>query len=159
QPRTEVLESRALLSGAHALHPNLEVGGAHPDTIFLIPKGRPTLPRTGGAAALVSPGVLLVVVNKPRNLPNETTIQDDGAGNVTVESNGHNPPTFHGVTQIFVDARGKTNTVHFNLTGTVTMAQVVDVQLDGTNSNLIQNLGTFNANGMLMFQLQTAPRP
>src|SRR5207253_2356206 len=99
QPRAEVLESRALLSGGHAIHPGSGAGLAHPD-IFLIPHGPPTPPRTGGAAALVSPGVLLVVVNKPGNFANETTIQDDGAGNVTVEWNGHNPPTFHGVTRI-----------------------------------------------------------
>ena len=147
QPRAEVLESRALLSGT--IMQSIRVSGpreAHPDFFrFQIPHGPPTPLRTGGAAALVSPGVLLVVINKPGNFPNETTIQDDGAGNVTVEWNGHNPPTFHGVSRIIVDARGKTNTVTFTLTGNVTVAQEVDVQLDGTNSDLIPNLGAFNA--------------
>jgi hypothetical protein len=157
RPEADVLESRALLSGARALHPSPEVGRAHPDT-FIIPHGPPTPLRTGGAAALVG-SVLLVVVNKPGNFPNETTIQDDGAGNVTVEWNGHTPPTFHGVTQIIVDARGKMNTVTFNLTGSVTKAQEVEVQLDGTKSFFSPNLGAFNANGLLTFQIQTAPAP
>jgi len=125
----------------------------------VIPHGPPTPPRTGGAAAIVSPGVLLVVVNKPGNFANETTIQDDGTGNVTVEWNGHTPPTFHGVSRIVVDARGKTNTVTFTLTGNVTVAQEVDVRLDGTNSALSPNLGAFNPNGMLTFQVETAPAP
>jgi hypothetical protein len=163
QPQAEVLESRALLSAGHAVHAraiHASAGGrlAHPDT-FLVPTGVRTPLRTGGAAALVGSGVLLVVINKPGNFHNETTIQDDGAGNVTVEWNGHHPPTFHGVTRIVVDARGKMNMVTFNLTGDVTVAQEVDIQLDGTNSNLISNLGHFNANGLLTFQLQTAPAP
>jgi hypothetical protein len=157
QPRAEVLESRALLSGGHAIHSSSESRQAHPD-IFVIPHGPPTPPRTGGAAALVG-SVLLVVTNKPGNFPNETTIQDDGAGNVTVEWNGHTPPTFHGVSQIVLDGRGSTNSVAFILTGNVTRAQEVDVQLDGTHSFLTQNLGTFNANGLLTFQTQTAPAP
>jgi len=107
----------------------------------------------------VSPGILLVVINKPGNFPNETTIQDDGAGDVTVEWNGHNPPTFHGVSRIVVDARGKTNTVTFNLTGNVTVAQEVDVRLDGTNSSFAPSLGAFNPNGLLTFQIETAPLP
>jgi len=161
QPRAEVLESRALLSAGHAVHAHAihaRAGGrlAHPDT-FLVPTGVRTSPRTGGAA--VGSGVLLVVINKPGNFHNETTIQDDGAGNVTVEWNGHHPPIFHGVTRIVVDARGKINMVTFDLTGNVTVAQEVDIQLDGTNSNLISNLGNFNANGLLTFQLQTAPAP
>jgi hypothetical protein len=178
QPRAEVLESRELLSGAHALHPHSEIGRASPDTMFIpikdhatpfvrcvpigkgvfcFPEGEPTPPRTGGAAALVGPGVLLVVTNKPKNFPNEATIQDDGAGNVTVEWNGHTPPTFHGVSQIFVEGRGKTNTVHFDLTGDVTVPQVVVISLDGTNSNFTQNLGKFQTNGMLTLGLVTAP--
>ena len=90
---------------------------------------------------------------------NQAVIQDDGAGNVTVEWNGHTPPTFHGVSQIFVDCRGKTNTVTFNLTGNVTLPQQVDVQLDGTHSSDVSNVGAFNANGLLTFQIQTAPAP
>jgi hypothetical protein len=100
-----------------------------------------------------------VVINKPGNSQNETTIQDDGGGNVTVEWNGHHPPIFHGVTRIVVDARGKMNTVTFDLTGNVTVPQEVDIQLDGTHSFLSPNLGSFNANGLLTFQIQTAPAP
>jgi hypothetical protein len=137
-PRVEALEDRRLC------------------TIFIVPHGPPTPARTGGAAALVG-SVLLVVTNRPG--ANEATIQDDGAGNVTVEWNGHTPPTFHGVTQIIVDARGRMNTVTFNLTGSVTKAQEVDVRLDGTNSFFTPNLGAFNANGLLTFQIQTAPAP
>jgi hypothetical protein len=159
QPRAEALESRALLSGGHAVHAGSGGRLAHPDLIFIIPHGPPTPVRTGGAAALVGPGILLVVTNKPGNFPNEATIQDDGGGNVTVEWNGHTPPTFHGISQIFIDARGKTNTVHFELTGNVTVPQEVDIQLDGTNSNLFSDLRNFNANGLLKFQLQTAPKP
>jgi len=88
----------------------------------------------------------------------EATIQDDGAGNVTVEWNGHNPPTFHGVTRVVVDARGKSNSINFTLTGDVTMPQEVDVRLDGTNSFLSSSLGGFQTNG-LAFQIQTAPTP
>jgi hypothetical protein len=180
QPRAEMLELRALLSGAHALDGHSETGRAHPDTmsvpvmghatpfvrcvpigssVFCFPEGPPTPPRTGGAAALVGPGTLLVVTNKPGNFPNEATIQDDGAGNVTVEWNGHTPPTFHGVSQIFVEGRGRRNTVQFILTGDVTVPQVVIVGLDGTNSNFAENLGTFKTNGMLTFGLGTAPAP
>jgi len=156
-PRAEALESRALLSGGHAIHSHPGAREAHPD-FFVIPHGPPTPPRTGGAAALVSPGILLVVINKP--VPtNETTIEDDGAGNVTVEWNGHNPPTFHGVSRIIVDARGKTNTVTFSLTGNVTVAQEVDVRLDGTHSSFMPNLGAFKPNGLLTFQIETAPVP
>jgi hypothetical protein len=151
-----MLESRVLLSGAHALHLNPGIGPAHPD-VFNRPKRPPTPPQEGGAAALVGPGVLLVVTNHPG--ANEATIQDDGRGNVTVEWNGHTPPTFHGVTQIILDGRGKTNSFTFILTGNVTMAQELDVQPDGTHSFLTQSLGTFNANGLLTFQTQTAPVP
>ena len=157
RPEADVLESRALLSGARSLHPGPEIGGGHPDLLFIIPHGPPTPLRTGGAAALVGPGVLLVVTNKPGS--NDAVIQDDGAGNITVEWNGHTPPTFHGVTRIIVDARGKMNTVIFDLTGSVTKAQEVDVQLDGTSSSYVPNLGAFNANGLLTFQIQTAPAP
>jgi hypothetical protein len=102
---------------------------------------------------------LLVVTNKPGNFPNLATIQDDGGGNVTVEWNGHTPPTFHSVNQIFVEGRGKRNTVHFDLTGDVTVPQAVVVSLDGTNSNFTPNLGTFKTNGMLTFGLVTGPAP
>ncbi len=157
RPEADVLESRALLSGARALHPSHELVGAHPELLFIIPHGPPTPLRTGGAAALVGPGILLVVTNHPGS--NQAVIQDDGAGNVTVEWNGHTPPTFHGVTQIFVDCRGKANSVTFDLTGNVTVPQQVDVQLDGTHSSEVSNVGAFNANGLLTFQLQTAPAP
>ena len=157
QPGAELLESRALLSGTHAFHSSLYEARIHPDLIFIIPHGPPTPLRTGGAAALVGPGTLLVVTNKPGNFANEATIQDDGAGNVTVEWNGHTPPTFHGVSRIVFDGRGKMNTVNFALTGNVTVAQELDIQLDGTHSNFISNLGNFNPNGLLKIQLQTAP--
>jgi hypothetical protein len=185
RPEADALESRALLSGARALHPSPELGRAHQATlieprtsamreepvamvkciptasggVFCVPGGLATPPRTGGAAALVSPGVLLVVTNKPGNFPNEATIQDDGGGNVTVEWNGHKPPTFHAISQIVVDARGKMNTVTFNLTGNVTNAQEFDVQLDGTNSSFVPNLGAFNASGLVKIHLDTAPAP
>jgi hypothetical protein len=159
-PQLEALESRALLSAGHAHHPIFRALHAHTDVFrFTIPRGTPTPPRTGGAAALVSPGVLLVVTNKPGNFLNNAVIQDDGAGNVTVEWNGHTPPTFHGVSEIFVDSRGKTGSVSFELTGNVTVAQTVDVQLDGTNSGASYQLGGFQTNGLLTFQLQTAPTP
>jgi len=157
------LESRELLSstsglihgfGVREVHDR--VREVHPD-FFTIPHGPPTSPRIGGAAALVG-SVLLVVVNKPGNFLNETTIQDDGAGNVTVEWNGHNPPTFHGVSRIVIDARGRSNVVNYTLTGNVTVPHEVDVRLDGTNSNFTQTL-TGHTNGELLFQLQTAPPP
>jgi hypothetical protein len=58
-----------------------------------------------------------------------------------------------------VDARGKTNSVNFTLTGNVSVAQEVDVQLDGTSSDLIQHPGAFNASNLLTLQTQTAPAP
>ena len=54
---------------------------------------------------------------------------------------------------------GKTNSVNFSLTGNVTRDQAVDIQLDGTNSDLIQSLGAFNASGLLTLRTQTAPAP
>jgi hypothetical protein len=136
-PRLEALEDRRLC------------------TIFIIPHGPPTPPRTGGAAALVG-SVLLVVTNKPG--ANQAVIQDDGAGDVTVEWNGHTPPTFHGVTRIVLDGRGRRNDFTYTLTGNVTLAHEVDVRLDGTNSTFIPNLGAFQTNG-LTFKLETGPAP
>ena len=178
-PRVEALESRALLSSTSGLirglipHHVAEGAGAllfsnsglvhisrvreaHAD--FDIPHGPPTSPLVGGGAALVG-SVLLVVTNKLGNFANEATIQDDGAGNVIVEWNGHTPPTFHGVTRVVVDARGKSNSINFTLKGDVTTPQEVDLRLDGTNSFLSTNLGSFKTNGMLAFQIQTAPTP
>jgi hypothetical protein len=54
---------------------------------------------------------------------------------------------------------GKTNSVNFTLTRNVTRAQEVGVQLDGTNSDLIQSLGDFNDSGLLTLQTQIAPAP
>jgi hypothetical protein len=179
RPQAEQLESRALLSGVHGLLSASEFIRADRDLliaaktslmskqkvmvkcvggVFCVPEGPLTPPRTGGAAALVSPGVLLVVTNKPR-ITNTITIQDDGGGDVTVEWNGHTPPTFHGVSQIFVDARARANAVVFSLTDNAVVAQQVDVQLDGTESTFTENLGSFQTNGNLTFQFQTAPTP
>jgi hypothetical protein len=134
-PRVEALEARRLCT-------------------FFIPS-LTTPKRTGGAAALVG-SVLVVVTNKPG--ANEATIQDDGGGNVTVEWNGHTPPTFHGVTRIVLDGRGHKNVFNFRLTGNVTVPHEVDVRLDGTNSNVIEDLGGFLSSG-LTFQAQTGPAP
>jgi hypothetical protein len=123
--------------------------------VFCFPEGPPTPPRTGGAAFL-SGSVLIVVTNHKG--ANEATIQDDGGGNVTVEWNGHTPPTFHGVTRIVLDGRGRKNVFNFRLTGNVTVPHEVDALLDGTNSSFIQDLGGFQSTG-LTFQTQTAPAP
>jgi hypothetical protein len=85
-------------------------------------------------------------------------IKDDGGGNVTVEWNGHTPPTFHGVTRIVLDGRGRSNFFNFIPTGNVTKPHEVDVRLDGTNSSFVQNLGGFQTDG-LTFQIETAPAP
>jgi hypothetical protein len=134
-PRVEALEARRLCT-------------------FFIPS-LPTPKRTGGASALVG-SVLVVVTNRPG--ANETTIQDDGGGNVTVEWNGHTPPTFHGVSRIVLDGRGRQNVFNFRLTNNVTVPHEVDALLDGTNSSFIQDLGGFQSSG-LSFQTQTAPAP
>jgi hypothetical protein len=55
-----------------------------------------------------------------------------------------------------LSSRGR---VIFILTGNITRAQEVDVRLDGTNSNLTQDLGGFNASDLLTLQTQTAPVP
>jgi hypothetical protein len=104
----------------------------------------PVSPGSGGAAALVGS---VLHVNLSLLLVNEATIHDDGAGNVTVEWNGHNPPTFHGVTQIVIDAHGQRNTVNYILTGNVTRAHEVDVRLAG-NSTFTPKLGEFHSNGL-----------
>ena len=136
-PRLEALEDRRLC------------------TIFTIPHGPPTPLRTGGAAALVG-SVLLVVTNHPG--ANQAVISDDGAGDVTVEWNGHTPPTFHGVTRIVLDGKGRQNSFVYNLTGNVTVPHEVDVLLHGTNSTFVQNLGGFSSSG-LTFKIESAPAP
>jgi hypothetical protein len=103
--------------------------------------------------------VLLAVVNKPGNFLSTISVQDDGAGDVTVEWNSHTPPTFHNVSRIVLDGRGRSNLVSFALTGNVTLAHEVDVRLDGTNSGFIQNLGGLQTNGMSGFEVETAPAP
>src|SRR5579864_9796216 len=110
-PSTEPLEGRQLC------------------TTFVIPHGPPTPVRTGGAAALV--GSVLLVVTNFRGA-NQAVIMDDGAGNVTVEWNGHTPPTFHGVTRIVLNGRGRTNAFQYVLTGNVTAPDEVDVLLHGS---------------------------
>jgi hypothetical protein len=122
---------------------------------FCFPEGPPTPPRIGGAAFL-SGSVLIVVTNHPG--ANQVLILDDGGGNVTVEWNGHTPPTFHGVSRIVLDGKGRTNTLSFVLTGNVTVPHEVDVLLHGTNSSFTPNLGGFQTNG-LTFQTQSAPAP
>jgi hypothetical protein len=124
-------------------------------SVFCFPEGPPTPPRTGGAAFL-SGSVLIVITNHPG--ANQGVIQDDGAGNVTVEWNGHTPPTFHGVTRIVLDGKGRSNTFDFSLTGNVTKPQEVDLLLHGTHSSFSENLGGFDAGG-LTFDSSTAPAP
>jgi|SRR5579864_2585198 len=136
-PSTEPLEGRQLC------------------TTFVIPHGPPTPLRTGGAAALVG-SVLLVVTNKPG--ANQAVILDDGAGNVTVEWNGHTPPTFHGVSRIVLDGRGHQNRFLYELTGNVKVAHEVDVRLDGNHSSFTPLLGTFQTHG-LTFQTERGPAP
>jgi hypothetical protein len=140
-PRVEPLENRVLCNAG---------------SLFSLPSLPPTPKRTGGAAALVG-SVLVVVTNHPG--ANEATIQDDGAGNVTVEWNGHTPPTFHGVTRIVLDGKGHKNAFQYVLTGNVKVAEEVDVLLHGTDSTFNPNLGNFNPDGLLTLQVQTAAAP
>jgi hypothetical protein len=145
-------------TGTHRnrFHPQLEpLEDRRLCAFFTIPHGPPTPARTGGAAALVG-SVLLVVTNRPGF--NQARVLDDGAGNVTVEWNGHTPPTFHGVTRIVLDGRGRRNAVNYILTGNVTKAHEVDVRLDGTHSAFTPNVAGFQTNG-LTFQIETAPAP
>ena len=144
-PRVEALEDRCVPVRC------VPIGSS----VFCFPEGTATPPRTGGAAFL-SGSVLIVVTNHPG--ANQAVIQDDGAGNVTVEWNGHTPPTFHGVTQIVLDGKGRKNTFTFNLTGNVTVPHEVDVLLHGTSSSFTPNLGGFSTSG-LTFQIQSAPAP
>jgi hypothetical protein len=58
-----------------------------------------------------------------------------------------------------VNDHASSNLVSVSLTGNLTVATEVDIRLDGTNSALLQNLGTFQTDGLLTFQLQTAPTP
>jgi hypothetical protein len=124
--------------------------------VFCFPEGPPTPPRTGGAA-FFSGSTLVVVTNHPG--ANQGTIQDDGAGNVTVEWNGHTPPTFHGVTGIVLDGKGRQNTFGFTLTGNVTTPQPVDVVQHGKHDTFDKSLGNFNTNGQLTFDVIKEPPP
>jgi hypothetical protein len=158
-PRLEALEDRRLCTAffshlprtAHRTSP----AGVLAATLFTIPHLPPTPARTGGAAALEG-SVLVVVTNHPG--ANQAVIQDDGAGNVTVEWNGHTPPTFHGVSRIVLDGKGRTNAFQYVLTGNVTAPDEVDVLLHGSNSTFVSNLGGHQANG-LTFKTETAPAP
>jgi hypothetical protein len=122
--------------------------------VFCFPEGLPTPPRIGGAALLAG-SALLVITNHPGS--NQGTIQDDGAGNVTVEWNGHTPPTFHGVTRIVLDGKGRSNVFTYALMGSVTVPHEVDVVLHGHHSRFNKDLGNFNTNG-LTFQVLKEPR-
>jgi hypothetical protein len=122
--------------------------------VFCFPEGPPTPPRTGGAAFL-SGSTLIVVTNHPGS--NQGAIQDDGAGNVTVEWNGHAPPTFHGVTQIILDGKGRRNTFNINLTGNVTVPHDVTVVQHGHHNTLNKDLGNFNTNGLTIETLKEPP--
>jgi len=137
------------------LAPSLEALENRSLCTFIIPHGPPTPVRTGGAAALV--GSVLLVVTNFRGA-NQAVIMDDGAGNVTVEWNGHTPPTFHGVTRIVLNGRGRSNNFFYMLTGNVRVAHEVDVRIDGTNSTFTPILGNFQTNG-LGFQIESGPPP
>jgi hypothetical protein len=124
-------------------------------SVFCFPEGEPTPPRTGGAAFL-SGSVLIVVTNHPGS--NQAVIVDDGAGDVTVEWNGHTPPTFHGVTRIVLDGKGRQNTFLYGLTGNVTVPHEVDFILHGTHSTFIANPEGFSTTG-LTFAATVLPPP
>jgi hypothetical protein len=146
-PQIESLEERQLLSQA--------VISAAPPTTFqassLFSQEDHLLPRTGGAAFMQG-SVLHVGVNLP--VGNEASIQDDGRGDVTVEWNGHNPPTFHGVRQIVIDAAGRLDAIHYTLTGNVTRPEEVDVLLHSPDSTFTPILNGFQARG-LTFHVET----
>jgi hypothetical protein len=123
--------------------------------VFCFPEGEPTPPRTGGAAFL-SGSTLIVVTNHPGS--NQGTIKDDGAGDVTVEWNGHTPPTFHGVSRIVLDGKGHSNSFTYILTADVTKPHEVDALLHGNHSIFKKELGSFSTHG-LVFQTQVDPPP
>jgi hypothetical protein len=104
----------------------------------------PTQPDLGGAAQLVG-STLIVVTNHPGF--NQAAIQDDGAGNVTVEWNGHTPPTFHGVSRIVIEALGQQNTIRYTLTGNVSKPHEVELHLLG-NDTVTANVGGFETSGL-----------
>jgi hypothetical protein len=110
------------------------------------------LPRTGGAAFMQG-SVLVLGLKQP--VANEATITDDGRGDVTVEWNGHTPPTFHGVTQVLIDSLGQRDTIKYNLTGNVVLGREhVDVLLAGNASSFVTNVGSFRTQG-LTFDVET----
>jgi hypothetical protein len=145
-PRVERLEDRLVATRTICF--------GNPPFCFTLPP--PTPPRTGGAA-FQSGSVLLVITNHPGS--NQAVIQDDGGGNVTVEWNGHTPPTFHGVSRIILDGKGRKNAFNYTLTGNVKVPDEVNVLLHGTNSTFNPDLGNFNTAGLLTFRIQTAPAP
>jgi hypothetical protein len=156
---------RPNLGRSHRLKPGIEglVGRVCPvkciplgNGVFCFPEGPPTPPRTGGAA-FRSGSTLVVVTNHPG--ANHGTIQDDGAGSVAVAWNGHRPPTFHGVTGIVLDGKGRKNTFDFTLTGNVTEPHAVDVVLHSKQSTFDKNLGNFSNSGEVAFDVIHEPPP
>jgi hypothetical protein len=122
--------------------------------IVCFPEGPPTPPRTGGAAFL-SGSTLIVITDHPGT--NQAAIEDDRAGNVTVEWNGHSPPTFRNVNLIVLDGKGRENNFDFTLTGNVTLPHTVDFFLHGKHSTVSKDLGNFNSNGLLFQTAKLGP--
>ncbi|HEV3258437.1 MAG TPA: hypothetical protein VG013_16290 [Gemmataceae bacterium] len=89
--------------------------------------------------------VLFLALSRPEG--SQAVIQDDGHGNITVEWDGHTR-TFHGIRQLVIDSLGRQDTISFTLTGNVTRALEVDVQLADPGSTFTPKLGSFRTDGL-----------
>jgi hypothetical protein len=146
-PQVEALEDRQLLSVASIPH----VGPRTTGTSFLegsvlLPHG-PSVLRTGGAA-FQEGSVLHLVLSQQAD--NEATLTDDGRGDITVEWNGHTPPTFHGVHEVVIDSLGQHDVIRYNcVAGAGTHAhEEVEVRLASSSSKFIPNPGALWSKGM-----------
>jgi hypothetical protein len=106
--------------------------------------------------AFQSGPILFLALSKPA--ANQAIFLDDGHGNVTVEWNGHTPATFHGVGQVVIDSLGRQDAIAYVLTGNVTKAHEVEVQLADAHSTFTPELGSFRTDG-LTFHVETPAVP
>jgi hypothetical protein len=142
-PQIEALEDRQLLSTVFIPHGLQRTSGSGTLMGSVLLSHEPSVLRTGGAAFLEG-SVLHVDLSLPS--ANQAEIQADGRGDVTVEWNGHTPPTFHGVSAIVVETFGESSSINFTLTSKGTRTQEVDLHLAG-NDTVTLNLRGFQAGG------------
>ncbi len=145
-PHVEALEDRQLLSANFLASPLPRTSPTSFLAGSVLSSSEPTVFRTSGAAFLEG-SVLHVALSLPTG--NEATLSDDGHGDVTVEWNGHTPPTFHGVREIVIDSLGQHDSIKYNLTGNVAdRHEEVVVRLASRSSQFLTDLSAFRTKGL-----------